>query len=300
MEASEALAYAPNAIARDLRAGARSNFVGLVIGNLDNPFYARLAAGVSSVLTSGKYELLMASSDDMAEHERQLLSAMISRRVRGLIVVPSGDDYSFLAPERNRGTGIVFVDRPPVGLDAGFIVVDNRAGVRQAVEHLADHGHRRIAMLADARALWTSRERVAAFRDTCAARGIDVAEDLVVTELSTVVDARRATIDLALSRTPPTAIVAGNNLIATGALEGMRRSRRRLALVSFDDFDASELLEVTTLSHAPQDIGIAAATALLSTLADGGGLTPSTLVIKTTLIPRGSGELNPEDLTVVV
>jgi LacI family transcriptional regulator len=77
----------------------------------------------------------------------------------------------------------------------------------------------------------------------------------------------------------------------------MRRAQRQLALVSFDDFDASELLDVTTLSHAPKDIGVAAASALVTQLADGDGAAPSPLVIETTLIARGSGELPPEALT---
>lgn len=293
--ASQTLGYAPNTIARELRAGATSNFVGLVIGNLVNPFYARLAAGVESVLSQSGLELLIASSGDEKGHERTLIASMVSRRVRGLILVPSGDDYSFLAPDISRGMRVMFVDRPPAGIDASSVLVDNRAGMRQVVAHLVEHGHRRIALLADSRALWTARERIEAFTDVAAELGLMADAAVVVDDLSSIVDSRRATVDLVLGRQPPTALIAGNNVIALGAVEGLRRSGRRLALVSFDDFDVSELLDVTTLSHAPQEIGVIAARALLGELdpqgPGDGSAQPSHLVLETNLIVRGSGEI---------
>lgn len=290
-QSAETLGYVPNTIARELRAGAQSSLVGLIVGNLGNPFYSRLAAGAESVLVGAGLELLIASSGDDAEHERRLIASMTSRRVRGLIVVPSGADYAFLASDVGRGMRVVFVDRPPVGLDASSVLVDNRAGISLAVHHLAEHGHRRIALLADAPEVWTARERVIGFTDACADLGLDLDADLVVEGLTTVVDARRAAADLILSRRPPTALVAGNNVIALGAVAAIRRSERHLALVSFDDFDASDLLEVTTLSHGPEQIGVAAAQTLVAEVTATAPVAPTTRVLETALVARGSGEI---------
>ncbi len=292
-DAAAELGYVPNTIARELRAGAQSNLVGLIIGNLGNPFYSRLAGGAEAVLVEAGLELLVASSGDDAEHERRLVASMLSRRVRGLLVVPSGQDYSFLEADVSRGTSVVFVDRPPNGLHAPSVVVDNRAGVRQAVTHLADHGHRRIALLADHLDLWTARERVEGFRAVCAELGLDDDPQLVITGLSTTEQARRAAADLYLGRRPPTAVLPTNNVIALGAIEAMRRTRTRVALVSFDDFDASELLDVTTLSHEPGEIGAVAARTLLGEL-HGPARGNVAVVLETGLVLRGSGERAPE------
>src|SRR6266511_3180869 len=241
--AADTLGYVPNTIARELRAGARSTLVGLIVGNLGNPFYSRLAAGAESVLVDAGLELLIASSGDDAAHERRLIDSMASRQVRGLVIVPSAPDYSFLEADVSRGMHVVFVDRPPVGLAASSVVVDNRTGIRRAVEHLAEHGHQRIALLTDSREIWTARERIDGF-----------------------VEARA----------------------------DLRRTDRRLALVSFDDFDTSDLLEVTTLSYQPQEIGVAAARTLVAEVTAEGRPTPSVVVLETSLIARGSGEIHPE------
>src|SRR6266536_5042857 len=84
--AADTLGYVPNTIARELRAGARSTLVGLIVGNLGNPFYSRLAAGAESVLVDAGLELLIASSGDDAAHERRLIDSMSSRQVRGLVL----------------------------------------------------------------------------------------------------------------------------------------------------------------------------------------------------------------------
>jgi LacI family transcriptional regulator len=292
--ASETLVYAPNTIARELRAGARSTCIGLVIGNLVNPFYSRLAAGLGSVFANAGLELLIASSGDEPDHERELIASMTSRRVQGLVLVPSAEDYSFLTPMMGRGMRVVSVDRPAGGISASSVVIDNRDGVRQAVRHLYAHGHRRIALLADNRALWTARERLDAFTDVCSELGLSAGTAMTIDGLSGMVEARRATVDLVLGREAPTGLVAGNNVIALGVIEGLRRTGRTVALVSFDDFDASELLDVTTLSHDPQEIGVAAARALVADLDDGSGQRmPRSLVVSTSVIARGSGEIPP-------
>jgi LacI family transcriptional regulator len=292
--AADTLGYVPNTIARELRAGARSTLVGLIVGNLGNPFYSRLAAGAESVLVDAGLELLIASSGDDAAHERRLIDSMASRQVRGLVIVPSAPDYSFLEADVSRGMHVVFVDRPPVGLAASSVVVDNRTGIRRAVEHLAEHGHRRIALLTDSREIWTARERIDGFVEARADLRLPVEPELIVDHLTSVVEARRAVADLILSRTTPTALIAGNNVIARGAIEAIRRTDRRLALVSFDDFDTSDLLEVTTLSYQPQEIGVAAARTLVAEVTAEGRPTPSVVVLETSLIARGSGEIRPQ------
>ena len=79
-----------------------------------------------------------------AEHERSALESLLRRQISGLIVAAVSPDQSYLAPWQQR-TPVVFVDRAPRGLSSIYVIEDDLAGAREAVLHLASHGHRRVA-----------------------------------------------------------------------------------------------------------------------------------------------------------
>ena len=110
--AAASLHFSPNRLARELRKGARTAAVGLVIGALDNPFYSQVASGVERTLRGGDLELLLASTDDDDEREAAVVRTMLERRVSALLVVPASRDHSYLEGERRLGTPIVVIDRP--------------------------------------------------------------------------------------------------------------------------------------------------------------------------------------------
>ena len=119
-KAANLVGYRSNRIARELRVGSLSNLVGMVISDLANPFYAGLAAGAEERLSEEGLDLILATARDDGEREKNLIESLLERRVRGLIIVPSGEDYSHLHQERKRGFSFVFVDRPAPYLDAAL------------------------------------------------------------------------------------------------------------------------------------------------------------------------------------
>ena len=128
--------YRSNRIARELRGGSLSNIIGMVISDLANPFYAGLAAGAEETLSKSGFELILATARDNGEREKVLIESLLERRVRGLIIGPSGEDYSYLHIERRRGFSFVFVDRPAPYLDADTVLVDNQGGINACVDKL--------------------------------------------------------------------------------------------------------------------------------------------------------------------
>ena len=172
LEAAQQLGFRRNAIARELRAGARSSSVGLIIGDVANPFYARIARGAERALRSSGLQLITASSDEDPDLEHTLVADMLERRVSGLLLVTSAGNHGYLEAERRLGVPVIFLDRPPDDLVADTIVLDNAGGVRQAVEHLLRHNHRRVGLVGDLSRLSTHRERVAAFEDSMERAGI--------------------------------------------------------------------------------------------------------------------------------
>ena len=167
--------------------------IGLVIEDVSNPFYSVVVRGIEEVTRQRGYLLLVASSDEDPAKEREVVSAFCSRRVDALIVVPAGNDHAFLASELAAGTAVVFVDRPGDVGKADSVVTANADGARRAVEHLADHGHRRIAYIGDVPGIWTADERHRGYLEALAGLGVAPEPDLVRVGAQTVEAAERET-----------------------------------------------------------------------------------------------------------
>jgi LacI family transcriptional regulator len=287
--AAAELGFRPNTIARELRAGARSALVGLIIGDVANPFYARIARGAERRLRDAGLRLITASTDEDPVLERALVSDLLERRVSAMLIVTCGSDHGYLQPERNLGTPLAFLDRAPQDIDADSVVLDNHAGVTHAVRQLLDRGHRRIAFVGDLSRLPTHLERVAAFEQAVTEGGIadwrrylrDGAHASESAEAEV-----RALLSLPI---PPTALVTANNRITIGALRALRGLSRPPALIGFDDFDLADLLGVTVIAHDPEQMGELGAELLLDRLAGRWGPTRRVLM-PTRLLARGSGE----------
>ena len=292
-DAIEALGFQRNDLARSLRQGVSSSTLGLVIEDVANPFYSAIAQAVETAARERDFLLITASCEEDPDRERDLVHALLRRRVDALLLVPASREHAYLAG----GTPVVFLDRPPVGLEADCVLLDNHGGARQAVEHLLAHGHERIAMVGDAAGLYTASERLAGYRAALGAAGVPVHDELVRLGTHDATQAERVVRDL-LELPPdrrPTALFAGNNRNAVGALRALRGAPHRLALVGFDDFELADLLAVpaTVVRHDSQQMGALAAALAFERLDGVADHPPRRVVVPTELIVRGSGEVRP-------
>jgi LacI family transcriptional regulator len=288
------LGFQRNDLARSLRQGRSSSTLGLVIEDVANPFYSAIAQAVESEARDHGYMLITASCEEDPERERELVQALLRRRVDALLLVPASRDHEYLARETADGTPIVFLDRPPAGLAADCVLLDNLGGARSAVEHLLARGHERIAIVADPDALYTAAERLAGYRQALDAAGVPVDEDLLRLGTHDVAQAEavvRELLALPAGRRP-TAVFAGNNRHTIGALRALRTTDRPIALVGFDDFELADLLGITVVRHDSPRMGAHAAALAFERLL-GGARDPRRVVVPTELIVRGSGEVPP-------
>lgn len=285
--AIDRLGYSRNESARVLRRG-RTATIGLVIEDVADPFYSGLSRAVEDVVIGHHCLLLSGSSAEEPGRERELVETFCARRVDGLIVVPAGDDHTYLRPELEEGTKVVFADRPPgAGLDVDTVLADNAGGAEQAVRHLLGHGHHRIAFLGDAPSIYTAAERHRGYRETLGGLYDPRLVSMRPPSLEAVRDALDRMFDL---DRPPTALFTGNGrctMTALRALEG-----RPIALVGFDDFELADLLQprVTVVAQDPAWMGKVAAQLLFRRLRGDTG-PPEHIQLPVRLIPRGSGEL---------
>jgi LacI family transcriptional regulator len=296
-EAVALLGYRRDLTATNLRRADRhSASIGVVFDDVANPFHAAVLRGIETVARTRGVLPLVGSSDEDADRERELAEAFLSRRVDGLIVVPSGGDHSYLRADRDAGVGLVFVDRPPAFIDADAVLSDNPGGATIATEHLITAGHRRIGFLGDQRRIFTASERLRGYREALARHGIPFDEALVRTELHDSAAASDATDSLLALDDPPTALFTAQNLITIGAVERLRAldAHRRVALVGFDDLPLADVVEpgLTVVAQDAGELGRLTAERLFARL-DGDGGPTRRVIVPTTLIERGSGELAP-------
>ncbi|MEU4466471.1 LacI family DNA-binding transcriptional regulator [Streptomyces sp. NPDC024017] len=287
------LGFQPNLMARNIRVGGPDTTIGLVVPDLANPFFGAVARSIEDTVRDRGLTLLVGSSADDPDRERSLTDKFLARRVSVLMVVPSvGADHSHLKAHRTAGLPVVFIDRPGAGLATDSVVSSNRDGSHEGVAHLIAHGHRRIGFIGDLPTkLYTRRERLAGYRAALQEADIPYDRSLVVSAHDQQ-GAEAATAKLLDLADPPTALYAGNNIMALGIVAELARSKRKdVAFVAFDDVSLAEALEpaLTVVAQDPGEIGRTAATTALARL-DGDRSRARTVTVPTRLIVRGSGE----------
>lgn len=295
--AIEELDFRPDVGARVLRrADRRTASIGLLLDDVANPFSSSVQRAVEDVATARGVVVFSASLDEDPERERRLAATFAARRVDGLILVPTGDDQSYLAAELRAGTSVVCVDREARNLDVDAVVATNAAGATEAVRHLVAGGHSRIGYLGDRARISTARQRLAGYRAALEQAGLPIDPALVVQDLSGAEPAEHAVAALFRDPDPPTALFTAQNLVTIGAVRALHRLglQRLVAVVGFDDFPTADLLSpgITVVAQDPAGIGRRAAHLLFARMAGEAG-PPAVHHVPTVLIPRGSGELPP-------
>ena len=173
---------------------------------------------------------------------------------------------------------------------------DNAGGAFAATSHLLAAGHRRIGVLGDLETIFTARERLRGYREALEANRVPFDPALVRMGLHDSAAAADATGELLAAENPPTALFSAQNLITIGVVERLRElgRHREVALVGFDDLTLADALEpgLTVVAQDAQRLGRATAERLFARL-DGDGGAARRVVVPTTLIERGSGELRP-------
>ncbi|MFD9076889.1 LacI family DNA-binding transcriptional regulator, partial [Streptomyces lasiicapitis] len=238
--AAAALGYRPNEVARSLRLGRGTGLVGLVVTNLANPFYSRLALGVDSVVAADGLKTVIGNTGQDLDGERDLVADLVARRVDGIIAVPAGSDHRHLAAALDGGVPVVLASRPPEGFDADCVLVDDFGGAREATARLLSRGHRRIGFLGSPPAVHTGTERLRGYTAAHADAGLPTDASLVRQGQTEPAAAEHAATQLLALPDPPTALFCSNNRNTIGAFRAVRATGTDTALAGFDDFELAD------------------------------------------------------------
>lgn len=291
------LDYRHNLAASNLRRGSRgSGLVGALLQDVGNSFSAALLRSLEDAMRGRGRAILSASLDEEPERERHLVHDLITRRVDALVLMPSTERQDYLAAEIRAGLPVVMVDREPQGIAVDSVTVDNVAGARLGVEHLLAQGHRRIACLTDLPEIYTARHRLSGYVAAHEARGLSPDPVLTRMGLRGADAGEAAVVELLAGAEPPTAVFAGRNDLAQGAVRALRRLglSESVAVVGFDDFPLADLMSppLTVVRQDVARIGRLTAGLLVDRL-EGDTSAPQCVVVEPTLVVRGSGEIPP-------
>jgi LacI family transcriptional regulator len=280
LAAADELGYRRNDLAAAMITG-RSNTIGLVIADIENPFFARAARGVSDAARRAGYEVVLTNTDEDPAAERSAVKVLLAKRVDGIIVAPTSHRTDHLAAARHSGCPVVLLDRRIPDLDADTVMVDNYAASRDVVERLLAVGHRRIAMVTGSTGpadriptlgpdLSTGQDRVDGY--LAALRDAGVAQPLAYlrTGAHTPELAQALMAELASGPTPPTAVFASDSRVGLGVLKAIRVARLsvpdQVSVVAFDDADWTSVVNpaISVVAQPTHAMGQRAAERLIA------------------------------------
>jgi DNA-binding LacI/PurR family transcriptional regulator len=276
IEAAERLGFRPSPLARSLRT-RQTYTVGFVVPDVASPFYAAALKGAQGILEAAGYRVMLMDSEQSVENEMDALETLVDHQVDGLLVATAGVEVGEFADiTAGSSTPCVFFDSLVDGAGAGAVTLENVAGIDLLVDHLREHGHTRIALIAGSQQETSGSERLEAFVAAVARTGGDTSPELVRAGPWTQAAGAEETRALLGLDPRPTAILASSAELALGALAVCRELGLTLpdeiALVSFDDPYFGALLEpsLTAVGYDPAEVGRAAASLLVEAMHDEG------------------------------
>lgn len=290
-EAATRLGYVPDQLGRNLRT-RRSFTIGVLIPDLGNPVFPPIVRGVEDTLRRAGYEALIANTDDGPEHEAHLIEVLKARRCDGFVIASSRTDAPAVTALIAAGDPVVLVNRL-VALGADSVASDDVAGTRAAVDHLVALGHTEIAYVSGPLELSVTQVRRAAFGEAIRVAGLAQDCELVQTAGRYAVEEGEDVFGRLLDRRHPTAVIAGNDLIAIGCCAALRKRGLHcptdVSVVGFNDMPLSGFLDppLTTVAIPQYQIGVAAAEMVLVRI-NGSDGQPEMRLLPTALVTRGS------------
>ena len=239
VEAAAELSYAPSRLARGLRTRS-TRLVGVIVADITNPFFAEFVRLAGLAAQARGYSVLLCEVDHDPAKERAALDLLAAHRVDGVILCPTGQAAFYAEPPVSTfPKPIVMVDRiiPDAPFDS--VSIDNHRAAFVATRHILDLGHTRVAIVAGARHLSNTVDRMAGFADALASQGLELDQAHVVHAGFRQDLARDLCRMLLVGPRRPTALFVSNNQMMIGAMQALTdlglSCPRDVSLAGIDD-----------------------------------------------------------------
>lgn len=262
------LNYQPNFLARDLRK-AQTNRILVMLQTISNPFYATIVKGIEDVAQRHNYSIMLCNTDSDLAREKNYIEMLGKKVVQGAIML----DTEMSQSELNtvvRENNIVLCCEYRKGAKVSHIIIDNYTAAKTAVRHLLSLGHKKIALIAGDKHLYSTDLRYGGYIDALEEAGINPDKRLVFQcENSSFKMGMRAAENLLYSKQQATAIFAMSDVLAIGAIKSIKNKGlsvpEDIAVVGFDGIEYAAVTSpgLTTIVQPNYDMGCTAMEVLI-------------------------------------
>lgn len=272
--AIEELDYRPNGLARGLKQN-RTHLVGVIVADIDYTLSIQCVRAIESQLQSHGIQVLICNADENPEKERLHIETLMARQVDGLIIFPTGHQSSAYSRLVEGRMPFVFIDRLVDGVSTQSLLLDNEIAAKLGVEELAHFGHTRIGMITlplGPQGLTPRKERLGGFRKAMEETGLPLREEYLVSAPAEEIAARLS--ELLALREPPTALIAGNDIVLAELLKASNRLGisipKQLSVIGIDDAKFAQIYNpvITTICQPAYELGVQAAKVILAGIED--------------------------------
>lgn len=270
LSAVKELKYQVNRTASNLRKGTNTK-IGLLITDIQNPFFGSLTRGIEKITTNLDYTLLLANSDENPEQEQKLIAQLLAEEIAGLIIVPTSDDCQSYEDLKSSGVPFVIVDRLIKNCQhVDYVKVDNYNGAKEATDYLLRLGHKDIAYIGGLPYLSVMQERLQGYHDAITQAGYAIDENLIKTGDNRQHGGYQSMMGLLSAKKVPSAVLIANNLMTLGGLQAIHEMDMQIpgqiSLIGFDDMDWAACLQppLSVVAQPAFEIGELAAKTLIN------------------------------------
>lgn len=290
IEAARSLEYLPNKTARSLRV-QKTQTIGVLLPNMHGEFFAQVTKGLDDRAREHGHHLLVSNSHTQQAEAESLIRSLLGR-VDGLIILWPRLGLEFLETVVPENIPLLLLNTSAQTSRFHSLAFDNKRGAYEAVRHLSDHGHQRIAIFTGGTKNYDAQERLAGYREAVSDFNLVASSELEI-EGDFTRDRGRRNVGKLLSLDPrPTALFASNDAMALGALRGLHEAGlnvpKDMALMGFDNIPTGDYVtpSLSTLNAPTQELGRQAMDHLLALLQ--GESVPSHKTLETQLVARES------------
>jgi len=274
LKAIKELKYQPSRVAKRLRSkSVSSNLLGVLIPDIQNPFYVDVMRGIEDIAYKNNYAIIMCNYGQDEKKEIMYLDILQSEAIDGLIAAPVSENDQRLKEIIKNGLPVVCVDRGLAETNVDIVCVNNEEAAYAAVSHLVKSGYKRIAYISGLPTIPSSRMREKGYRRALEEKQLFIPELIRYGDSSYGCGVTLCA-ELLDMPNPPDVLFTGNNLITLGALETIHKRKiqipKEIAILGFDDMFWSSSLNppLTAVRQPAYEIGKRAGELLIQRITD--------------------------------
>ncbi len=296
------LNFRPKGVARNLKNGAQDKSIGIIIKDINYPFYTAIASGVKEYANSKGYSVIITSSENNHESEKKFSHLFSTKDIKGAIIAPIVEGTAEIEHLFNlKMLNFPFVLLEDVkGIQANVVAIDNLKAIKRAVKYLMDCGHTKIVHFAGPPHSSHTHERIEGFRHAFSESTLVFHPDMIVPVGSDYEESYKRTIEYFKKKNKvdyPTAIVCFNDLQALSVMLALKELNIKvpddISIIGNDDIFYAKIYPVplTTIRAPQREIGRRAAEILIKNIESSTLLPVEKIVLETELIIRESTKI---------